>query len=77
MSTNVRNDTPTPAAGQRPANIAEAIGLLSTRDPYEGGHPEMFHRFVADLINQYPLLVMERVLVRLGVEALREYRGEV
>ena len=80
MSTNIRNDTLPPAAGQRPANLAEAIGLLSTESRYSYAPSSMLLMFVIDLIERSPELVMEKVLSRraeaIGA-ALREYKGEV
>ena len=76
MTTNVRNDTPTPAAGQRPTNLAEAIDLLTKQQHYDG---ELL-QFVGDLIGEYPHLVMEKVITMRSDsirQALREYRGEV
>ena len=82
MSTNVRNDTPTPAAGQRPpANLAEAIHLLTKQQVnrvvfWRGELPQ----FVGDLINQYPHLVLREIVNRRPryIETvLSSYRGEV
>ncbi len=71
--------TDSPAASQRPANLAEAVRLLSTRDPYDRMYPELLLKFVGDLIGEYPNFVMEKVMVMRSAwspEALREYRGE-
>ncbi len=80
MAANVRNDTATPTAGQRPADLYEAIDLLCYEPGYRYIDIPRLSEFVNALIDNYPHLVMERVLVRRTgsiTEALREYRGEV
>ena len=77
MSTNVRNDTLTPAAGQRPpVNLAEAIQLLTKQIHYDGE----LELFVGDLISKYPHLVLREIVTRRGAyiaKVLGSYRGEV
>ncbi len=80
MSTTNSDDTSPPTSSQRPASLAEAIGLLSTYPAYASIESPLLLQFVGDLIGEYPNLVMEKVIVmRSGsiAEALREYRGEV
>ena len=80
MSTNIRNDTPTPAAGQRPTNLAEAIGLLSTEPQFASIESPLLFEFVSSLVMLYPNLVMAEVIrLRSGTisNQLRGYRGEV
>lgn len=80
MTTTETDDSSPVAATQRPANLAEAIGLLSTERRYSYAPSSMLLMFVIDLIERSPELVMEKVLSRraeaIGA-ALRDYRGEV
>lgn len=89
MTSNVRNDTPTPAAGQRPADLRSAIDVLCRYPafaPLRGNAPSnptsvgYIIDFVIDLIETYPELVMAEVVTRRNKEladALGSYRGEV
>ena len=77
----VRNDTPTPAAGQRPpVNLHQAIDLLTRNQAFPDFAPGHLQDFVTDLIQTYPHLVLAR-LVNTRSEyiskVLQSYRGEV
>ena len=74
------HDTPAPAATQRPANLVEAIGLLSTKRGYSFGPVPVYLQFVQDLISEYPHLVLREIVTRRSdyiAEVLGSYRGEV